>query len=200
MAGQKCDGGSRTRIMRRPKIADVEVSYQHYQADVVERPMPPPRRIRTTEDIPKRPPRLSQPSKYIGIGLIIMCFLLVGGVVWGIPFVTDKVNHWNYGEARLSYFHLNVGHNGPSDFLAEYLHGQAVVIEFPGGKTTNTHVYSVSFASATDKTPRIVTLVVQPVNPGGKAGKPDLLVEVEGFSTAIPLYNTGEAFQAGGVQ
>jgi len=197
MAGQKIDGGPRVNTLRahRPKPADVGVSYQKYHADVLDQSQNSLRPI--TEDLPGIPANswFSRHSRSIGIGMILMCLMVWSGVTYVVPFVSDKVNHWNHGEAKLSYYHLNVGHNGASDFLAEYIHGQAVVIEMPGGKVEKMTGYSIPIASANDNTPRIVTLVVQSINPSGKAGKPDLLVEVEGFPAAIPLYNTGEAFQ-----
>jgi hypothetical protein len=76
------------------------------------------------------------------------------------------------------------------------LHGEAVVIEFPGGDAMQARTYVIPVTDTNDPTPRIVTLVVKDLRPNDQPGKPDLLVEIEGIAGACPLYNTGTAFQA----
>lgn len=117
------------------------------------------------------------------------------GTLMVVPWVRETLDHWNTGTARLSHYRLNVGHHGTSDLFTMYIHGEAVVIEFPGGDPAQAHTYAVPVAGDNSSAPRVVSLQVTSLNPNEKPGKPDLLVEVEGIPTAFPLYNTGDAFQ-----
>jgi hypothetical protein len=127
--------------------------------------------------------------------MLLMLALYWIGTAIIVPWVTETLDHWDTGSARLAHYRLDVGHHGTGDFFTAYLHGEAVVIEFPGGDATQARTYIIPVTDGNDPTPRIITLEVKSLNPNGKPGKPDLVVEVEGIASAFPLYNTGTAFQ-----
>jgi hypothetical protein len=112
-----------------------------------------------------------------------------------LPFVSNTIDHWNYGEARILQYDANVGHHGTGHFLAEYWHGQVVVIEFLNGNAKSPHVYVLPVANASDRTPRVVTLSLHYVNPHGVPRHPDLVVSVTGFTISVVFFNTGDAFR-----
>jgi hypothetical protein len=178
------------RASRVSAAADVATAHRHYAPDAE-----PCYGYDTDEPVvyPRRSKRWHGP---ILAGMLIMLTFYWIGTAFVVPLVADTLDHWNTGVARLAHYRLNVGHHGTSDFFTAYLHGEAVVIEFPGGDATQARTYVMPVTSGNDPTPRIITLEVKYLNPNGKPGKPDLLVEVEGIASAFPLYNTGDAFQA----
>lgn len=75
------------------------------------------------------------PLCYVGLGMALAAAIgagIVAGGNWG----QQQLNTWTYGYPRTYQTDAVVGHNDgpghPSHFLAENLHGQIVVIEFPG--------------------------------------------------------------------
>jgi hypothetical protein len=118
-------------------------------------------------------------------------FSLLNTVV--LPFVTDKIDHWNTGEARVWQHDFNVGHGaGASHFLTQCYQGHVLVIEVSSDHTAHAYVVPVQFVTPPRITP-IVTLQMQDLN-GDQ--EPDLLVWAEGIASPIPLYNNGQTFQA----
>jgi hypothetical protein len=108
--------------------------------------------------------------------------------------VTDKVDHWNTGEARVWQHDFNVGHaGGSSHFLTQYYQGRVLVIEVLNTNPISDHTYVLPCQFLTPPpAPPIITLEERDLNGDHK---PDLLVHVEGISSPIPLYNDGQVFQ-----
>lgn len=125
-----------------------------------------------------------------GMGLMLVLYLFGSLVV--LPFGISVYTHWRGGEAHVLVYELNVGHKGTSTFLTQYYHGQAVVIEYPGGKMENPRMYIIA-ASSPDPNQPLITLSIQP---GKQTGKPDVLVTIEGNPIIYRLVNTGERFAA----
>ena len=130
---------------------------------------------------PARHPHTQRhPLLYIGVGMasaaIIVAVLLVGGNWW-----QQQTTTWTYGYPRTYQTDAVVGHHDstshPSHFLAENLHGQIVVIEFPGDDPSQGRDFLVTTLSGpgSDRVP--VTLSFADVN---HDGKPDLLIHVDG--------------------
>ncbi|MDQ2906087.1 MAG: VCBS repeat-containing protein [Chloroflexota bacterium] len=129
---------------------------------------------------------------YLGVGMLVMLALCLVVVPWTLSVFTSLSDHWTYGTDRISHLSVNVGHSGPSEFLAEDLHGQILVIEFPAADPSKVHVYQVAMLPD-ESTPSAVTLTVQDVN---HDGKPDLIVQVSGSDRApVVLFNNGHTFQ-----
>jgi len=130
---------------------------------------------------------------YLGVGMLVMLTLCLVVVPWTLSMLTSLSDHWTYGTDRITRLSANVGHGGPSEFLAEDLHGQILVIEFPAANPSKVHVYPVGMLSGESTTPSAVTLTVQDVN---HDGKPDLIVQVSGSDRApVVLFNNGHTFQ-----
>jgi hypothetical protein len=181
----------RASASRVSAAADVATAHHRYAPDAE------PRYSYDTDEPVVYPQRGTRWHGPVIAGMLIMLALYWIGSALIVPWMTGMLDHWNTGSARLAHYRLNVGHHGTSDFFTAYLHGEAVVIEFPGGDAIEARTYVIPVTSSNDSTPRIVTLVVKNLRPDDQPGKPDLLVEVEGIAGAYPLYNTGSAFQAG---
>jgi hypothetical protein len=179
------------RASRASAAADVAATHQRYAPDAE-----PPYGYDTDEPVSSPQWRTRWRGPVLA-GMLIMPALYWIGTALSVPWGTGILDHWNTGAARLAYYRLDVGHHGTSNFFTAYLHGKVVVIEFPGGNATQAQTYEMTVASGNDPTPRIVSLVVKNLRPNDQPGKPDLLVEIEGIAGAYPLYNTGNAFQAG---
>jgi hypothetical protein len=128
------------------------------------------------------------------MGMFVMGMVFWACVVYVVPWVTDKVDHWNTGEARIWQHDFNVGHEGGSShFLTQYYEGNVLVIEILNTTPMTVHTYVASCQFLTPPpVPPIITLEVRDIN-GDQ--KPDLLLHVEGISSPIPLYNNGQTFQ-----
>ncbi len=130
---------------------------------------------------------------YLGVGMLVMLTLCLVVVPWALSVLTSLSDHWTYGTDRITHLSANVGHGGPSELLAEDLHGQILVIEFPAADPSKVHVYPVAMLTGESTTPSAVTLTVQDVN---HDGKPDLIVQVSGSDRApVVLFNNGHTFQ-----
>ncbi|MDQ2905836.1 MAG: hypothetical protein M3Y81_20125 [Chloroflexota bacterium] len=175
-------------------------------ADAVTRQRQPSRRQRpvsTTDDLPQERARSHRRGRvlpslsgrtllYLGVGMLVMLALCLVVVPWTLSVLTSLSDHWTYGTDRISHLSVNVGHGGPSELLAEDLHGQILVIEFPAADPSKVHVYPVAMLPD-ESTPSAVTLTVQDVN---HDGKPDLIVQVSGSNRApAVLFNNGHTFQ-----
>jgi len=127
-----------------------------------------------------------------GCGLLLLLLQLVI-----IPWWQGITDQWEYGTSRTFQLDGVVGHQDstahPTHFLAFDLHGRVIVIEIPGGDTTKTRIYAGgALIGSGDKEHRVITLEIRDVNADGK---PDLIIHIEGVTTAQVMYNNGTAFQ-----
>ena len=123
-----------------------------------------------------------------------MLVMLVALISWFhvvSPWLTSMTDHWQYGEARISELDADVGHGGMSHFLAEYTHGQVLVIELPFGNHQGMQVYGIAL-DTTYSSPPVITLSVVDVKHDGRL---DLQVQIEGDPITYILYNNGTSFQ-----
>lgn len=130
----------------------------------------------------------------IGLWMIALFLLSLAFCSVVLPLYTNIVDRWSYGEARISQFDCECGHNGTSHFIAQYYQKQVVLIEFPQNHPERATVYTVHLSMNGNDTPRTVTLSAAYINLHGKKGHPDLVVQVEGLPLAAILYNTGNGF------
>ena len=173
----------------RPPAPDVLNDHMRYQVDVLPR---------QTDDLPRPAHRsgwFKRHSVQIGAGMLLMLALSIFGVTTVVPFVTDKIDHWNCGAPPgICQYDLDVGHGGTSHFLTQYWHGDVLVIELRVGKENKTTVYAVPLLIAGDSANRLVTLKTAFVSHHSQPDKPDLFAWVEGVSIPVVLYNIGDAF------
>lgn len=99
-------------------------------------------------------------------------------------------DQWQYGTARITQIDANVGHDGPSHFIAQYYKGAIVVIEIPYADTNDTRTYTIPGIAADGTTPLVLLSVARDVN----TGRIDLIVHAAGTDFETVLYNTGSAF------
>ena len=186
----------------KPKAADVAPNTDRHPPRTSK---PPKKRsqARTTDTLKR--PRLTLRQRvgswiqrnlmYMGIGMIVTLCLWVLVTTYVIPFWATVSLHWTYGgDVPITQYDANVGHHGTSHFLAEYWHGEVIVMEFPGKDPTKARTYVFPLNTTHDTTHRLITLHVQTINLHGQQGKPDVVVGVEGYIVSPILYNTGDAF------
>jgi hypothetical protein len=159
---------------------------------VQRRPIPPRRSAlppagRMTEEQPPAPPRTrsgglfrSHPLLWIGFGMLMMLLMWVGlqdlGAWWSLH--QDDVT---YGRPRTAQYDVVVGHGDspshPTHVIAMNLGGTIVIIELPGGDTTQAKIYRGPhlFGPGADLYP--VTLSFP--DPQGQ-GQPNMEVHVQG--------------------
>ncbi len=136
----------------------------------------------------------AKPLAFIALGAVALLVAYLA-VSTAAAFVGNKLDDMSYGETRTTHTEAYVGHGetdgNPTHFTAINLHGQIVVVEFPGGDASKAMVITgpYLFGAGEDKTP--VNLKVADIN--GDA-KPDLLITAKGAQTAY--INDGGAFRA----
>jgi hypothetical protein len=161
----------------------------------------PPRRPRVPpvprKNVPPPASRISRhihPLVFMGIGLLLALGLWIGIsqlIAWG----TSELNTIKYGYPRTSQMDAVLGHDDsaahPSHLTAMNLHGQTLVIEFPGGDATHAKVYlgPQLFGANSDLVPITLSLI----NPN-HASHPDLLIDAGDLRSV--LINTGTGFRA----
>ncbi|HEU5226942.1 MAG TPA: hypothetical protein VFU49_03945 [Ktedonobacteraceae bacterium] len=167
----------------------------------------PCQRIRMTEDhneaapssAPPSPPRnvprgllswcMTASSPHLlplGVGMLVMLALIV---LW-----TSAVSgwhqidlQWHYGDSRITQADYAVGHGGTSHFVALYLDGQAIVIEFPhNGDATQMHLYAHRYYQH-DSSHRLVHLSRTSLSEHDV-----LLVSTDGITVPFVLYNNSD--------
>src|SRR5713226_10167917 len=131
---------------------------QPKRATTVTETKKPPVKERVTEDLQPRSSWLKQNLHYIGLGMFAMALLSIVFVSYVYPACTAILDRWNNGQARITHFDLNVGHNGTSHFIAEYWHNQAIVVEFPQDHPEQAKTYVLRMPTIGDDEPRTVTL------------------------------------------
>lgn len=129
---------------------------------------------------------------YVGIGMIAALALWELGasaINWG----TSVYNNAVYGYPRTSQVDAVVGHNdsakNPSHFIALNLHGQVIIVEFPGGDPSKAIDYTGPklFEPGEDQIP--ITLSFADMN---HDGMPDMIVHIG--DQDIVFYNNGKQF------
>lgn len=140
-----------------------------------------PRQITTTYDTPpplKRPRRNVHWLLYVGLGMLIALALWVLGmnaITWG----TNEYNNIVYGNPRTFQIDAVVGHNdsptNPSHFIALNLHGQIIVVEFPGGNPSRAIDYAGPDLIAPGEDLLPVTLTFSDLNHDGRL---DMVIHV----------------------
>lgn len=153
------------------------------------------RNIPTVYEVPrpgKRERRNVHWLLYVGLGMLAALALWALGTValnWG----TNAYNTIVYGYPRTFQTDEVVGHNdstvNPSHFIAVNLHGQIIVVEFPGGDPSKAidYVGPDLVGSGQDQLP--VTLSFSDLNHDGKA---DMIIRVA--DRDFVFYNNGTKF------
>lgn len=129
---------------------------------------------------------------YVGLGMLIALALWVLGmnaVNWG----TNEYNTIVYGNPRTFQTDAVVGHNdspaNPSHFVALNLHGQIIVVEFPGGNPSKAIDYAGPDLIAPGEDMLPVTLSFTDLNHDGKL---DMVIHVS--DKVFVFYNNGTSF------
>ncbi|HVU67330.1 MAG TPA: hypothetical protein VHD63_09380 [Ktedonobacteraceae bacterium] len=156
-----------------------------------------PRNVTTAYDTPlpiRRERRGIHWLLYVGLGMLIALGLWVLGMnalSWG----TNEYNTLVYGNPRTFQTDAVVGHNdsstNPSHFMAINLHGQIIIVEFPGGNPSKAIDYAGPdlIAPGEDQIP--VTLTFEDLNHDGKL---DMVVHVA--DKIFVFMNNGTTFAA----
>lgn len=153
------------------------------------------RNVTTAYDTPitiKRERRSVHWLLYIGLGMLIALALWVLGVNavnWG----TNEYNTLMYGNPRTFQIDAVVGHNdspaNPSHFIALNLHGQIIVVEFPGGNPSKAIDYAGPDLISPGEDLLPVTLSFTDLNHDGKL---DMTIHVS--DKIFVFYNNGTSF------
>ncbi|HEY0755811.1 MAG TPA: hypothetical protein VGD98_17765 [Ktedonobacteraceae bacterium] len=129
---------------------------------------------------------------YVGLGMLIALALWILGmnaVTWG----TNEYNTIVYGNPRTFQTDAIVGHNdnatNPSHFIALNLHGQIIVVEFPGGNPSKAIDYTGPDLIAPGEDLLPVTLTFSDFNHDGKI---DMIIHVA--DKMFVFYNNGTNF------
>ena len=157
----------------------------------------PVRNVTTNYDAPvpnKQERRNVHWLLYVGMGMLVALALwvLAGNVLnWGM----NEYNNLLYGYPRTFQTDQVVGHNdstvSPSHFVAINLHGQIIVVEFPGGNPSKAIDYVGPDLIGTGEDQLPVTLTFSDINHDGKI---DMIIHVTDRS--FVFYNTGTGFAA----
>lgn len=134
---------------------------------------------------------------YVGVLMIVA---LVGWLVLTMlgAWWQAKQDDWTYGNPRTFQTDAVVGHDdsasNPSHYIAQNLHGQIVIVEYPGGDVSHARSYSITTLPGNDSYPP-VTVKFADVN---RDGKPDMLINIgdPGSVLQIVLFNNGSQFVA----
>src|SRR5579859_8148796 len=141
----------KSRPRTQPQSPDVFHAHERYQADVLPR---------QTDDLARPAHRsgwFKRHSVQIGAGMLFMLALVIFGITTVIPFVTEKIDHWNCGAPPgICQYDIDVGHGGTSHFMTQYWHSEAIVIELRMGKPEKTTVYALPLLLSGDSANRLV--------------------------------------------
>lgn len=122
----------------------------------------------------------------LGVGMLVMFF----GIVLVNSALTDLQQlqlQWHYGDTRVTQADYPVGHGGTSHFVALYLDGQAIVMEFPhNDDATQMHLYSHRYYWH-DLVHRLVQIKRTRI-----AEHDALLVTTDGIELPFVLYNNSD--------
>jgi len=124
------------------------------------------------------------------VTMVALWFIIQLLVIWW----TNQQLNATYQYPRMHQADEIVGHSDstdhPTHFIFENLHGQVIIIEFPGGDYTHARVYKgpTLYADNADQTP--VTAEFKDVNGDGKV---DIVLHIQ--DQRIVFYNTGTEFK-----
>lgn len=137
----------------------------------------PERQLTTVQ----RQRKQKHPLLYMGLGMLVALALVTLLLGPGVSWWTDWRNYTTYGDPRTFQTDAVVGHNDsashPSHFIALNLHGQIIVIEFPGGDPSRGRDFLITTIAGPDADRVPVTLSFRDVNGGGE---PDMLIQFHG--------------------
>src|SRR6266700_3915295 len=151
-----------------------------------------PRIVIREEPPPKR--RKNHVLLYIGIGMLLMVLGWISLQLLGNWWTNYQLNS-TYQYPRIYQASEVVGHadstDHPSNFIFENLHGQVLIIEFPGGDYAHARIYKgpMLFSDSADQIP--VTAEFKDVNGDGKV---DIVLHIQ--DQRIVFFNTGTGFKA----
>jgi hypothetical protein len=149
------------------------------------------RRIVVHDEPP--PKRRSHWLLFVGIGMVVMVvlwFLMQLAIAWW----TNQQLNATYQYPRMYQADEVVGHSDstdhPTHFIFENLHGQILIMEFPGGDYAHARIYKgpTLFSDAADQVP--VTAEFKDVNGDGKV---DIVLHNQ--DQRIVFFNTGTGFK-----
>ena len=135
----------------------------------------------------------SRKNLLITLGSIVTVLIILASLLFFVG--QGKYNDIVYGYPRTFQTDAVVGHNDstqhPSHFIALNLHGQVIVVEFPGGNPARSYVYlgPDMIANGDDLLP--ITLTFSDVNHNGK---PDMIIHIQGRT--FTFCNDGLKFMA----
>ena len=131
---------------------------------------------------------------FTGMGMATMLILWVLGQA-AFGWWTNQQLYAAYQYPRMFQADEVVGHSDstdhPTHFIFENLHGQVIIVEFPGGDYTHARVYKgpTLYADNADLTP--VTAEFKDVNGDGRL---DIVLHIQ--DQRIVFFNTGTEFKA----
>jgi hypothetical protein len=137
---------------------------------------------RATVTPPRRPRgrfRL-HPLLWLGVGMLAMLalWMAISALMAWWSVTQDTLR---YGYPRTAHYDVVVGHDDsashPTHLIAMNLHGQVLLIEFPGGQSAKARISTGPQLLGADADRAPVTVRVQDINGDGH---PDLLVTVQG--------------------
>jgi len=143
------------------------------------------------EPPPKR--RKNHVLLYIGIGMLLMVLGWISLQLLGNWWANYQLNS-TYQYPRIYQASEVVGHadstDHPSNFIFENLHGQVLIIEFPGGDYAHARIYKgpMLFSDSADQIP--VTAEFKDVNGDGKV---DIVLHIQ--DQRIVFFNDGKQFK-----
>jgi hypothetical protein len=185
---------------RRYYLPDAGGTTYALQAQTLKRPIPP-RRSATTDQVPQTKPQRprrgwgirAHPLLYLGVGMLFM-FALWVCLQWLGSWWQLHQQDVTYGRPRTFQIEAVVGHHdsstNPTHFLFLNLNRHVVIIELPGGDTSQARIYNgpTLFGDGQDLTP--VTAEFKDVNGDGR---PDMLVHIQ--DQTLVYLNDGTQFQ-----
>lgn len=166
---------------RAANVPNQSTAIQPYH-DEYSRPMPPARRPQVRRPVQEQPTYRNNEWQLEGSNLKIALIGvgLLAVLIFSYLIVSFAVNTWQtwqddltYGRPRLTRLEANVGHNEVAGvktmFIAQNLHGQLSIIEFPGGDPSKTRVIVGPRLYGKEKDLIPVKLETRDVNADGQA-------------------------------
>ena len=129
--------------------------------------------------------RRFHPVFWLGVGALVLLLLWWGlsqALTWG----TNELNYIRYGYPRTFQMDAVVGQGDsqqhPSHFIALNLHGNVLIIDFPGGDPSKARYFQITGVLGPNSDLDPVTLSFVDVN---KNGQPDMLINIGGVQSVL---------------